>query len=248
MPQIASFSNVRLIPVFDSEDAHQVNVALAPGVYASGTVLGEITSAAVNDVQTITSTLSGGSFKMILPLQGGPLITAAAAYNATGATYAANIQTALNNAIQTIYPTGSAVVTGTGPFVVTFSGGPLAGQNIPIMSIDNSLATGGTATVAHTTPGIGPFGAKKAYASGNTDGSQVAIGLLEYPCVVDNAGNISIGAQLASEFGQTELVISMFYNGDFAAADLVGLDAAGLANMSGRLISGSITTGIVHIG
>lgn len=87
-------------------------------------------------------------------------------------------------------------------------------------------------------------GTYKAYASGNTDGSQVPKGFLMYPVVTDVNGNITnIG-----DFGMVLHTVPMFLSGAFKTASLTGLDAAGLTALSGRVISGTLANGIIRVG
>ena len=244
MPQVERFSGLRLVPAFSPHRALQLPIPLQAGTYGSGTAVGQITSANVVAVHTVTSTLTGGSFRLFLPWLGFLIYTGNVAYNATGSTYAANLQTALNAAIQSIIPGASVVVTGTGPFTVTYAG-TLANQPLALPTIDNSLATGGTATIASTTTGVGPNGSYRAYASGNSDGSQNCEGLLEYPVVVDLAGNVWLGTQVgASEFGQSDPYTTMFISGFFSLADLVGVDATALSTIGAHMVSGSLASGV----
>lgn len=99
-----------------------------------------------SDVQTITSTGTGGTFTITKDgATTGPI-----AFNATAAT----IQTALQ-ALSTI---GSGNVTCTGgpvsttPVVCTFAAA-LANATETLMTVNNASLTGGTATIAHTTVG-----------------------------------------------------------------------------------------------
>ena len=100
-------------------------------------------SPGVNAVQTIATTGTGGTFK--LKFQGAQ--TTALAF---GITLAA-MQAALD-ALSTL-GAGQTVVAGASfPYTVTL-GGTLAGQNVPLIEVDNSLLTGGVVTVTNTTPG-----------------------------------------------------------------------------------------------
>ena len=105
-----------------------------------------------NDVQTITSTATGGTIG--ISMNG---YKATVAFDAT----AEQVATAMNaavNASDVSLPAGSFTATG-GPLgtagVVLTGAGPLANMPFPTMTIDNSNATGGTAEVAHTTVGEG---------------------------------------------------------------------------------------------
>lgn len=77
-----------------------------------------------------------------------------------------------------------------------------------------------------------------AYNNANSDGTEVARGILQYPVATDANGLHFIGATSAvSEHGQSELTAPAYISGAFNVADLTGLDAAGVADL-GRLIFG----------
>ena len=102
-------------------------------------------TAAVDEVQTISSTATGGTFTMSF----GGQTTAALNWNATFA----EIDTALE-ALSTI---GAGNVTCAGgplqaDVTVTFAG-TLAGQDAAMITVDNTNMTGGTASIAETTTG-----------------------------------------------------------------------------------------------
>ncbi len=102
-------------------------------------------TAAVDEVQTISSTATGGTFTMSF----GGQTTGALNWNES----AANIDTALE-ALSTI---GAGNVTCAGGILpanvtVTFAG-TLAGTDAAMITVDNTNMTGGTASVAETTPG-----------------------------------------------------------------------------------------------
>lgn len=108
-----------------------------------------------NEVQTITfgSGISAGTFK--LTFQGET--TAAIAWSATTNTLVSNIDTALE-ALSGIGSGGvvtanSSLSSGIGDVTVTFSGTNVAKLNVSTMTVA-SQPTGGTVTVAETTPGV----------------------------------------------------------------------------------------------
>lgn len=106
--------------------------------------------AGTNETQTLTRTSTGGTFK--LTFDGvGPTT----AIDASAALTASVIELALE-ALANIDPVDVAV-TGSagGPFTVTF-GGRYASENVPLLVVDNTLATGGTMVATAGTPGVGP--------------------------------------------------------------------------------------------
>jgi hypothetical protein len=104
--------------------------------------------AGANEVQTISSTATGGTIRLTFAGQQ----TGTIPFNAA----ATAVQTALN-ALSNVQLGSTLGVTCTGgplptPIVCTFVG-PLGTQQVPNMTVDNTAATGGTASVAETTPG-----------------------------------------------------------------------------------------------
>lgn len=130
---------------------------MTPGtkLYPSASVAGGLDTtaaaassiSAINEVQTLT--ISGAPTGGTYTLSYAGQTTAAIAYNAD----AAAIQAALI-ALSTI-GASDVVVTGAGPFVITF-GGALAGQDLATITADGALLTGGSspdAAVVETTAG-----------------------------------------------------------------------------------------------
>lgn len=105
---------------------------------------------------TISGTPSGGTFTLVATLTDSSAlrtVTAPIAHNANAAT----IQAALE-ALATI-GTGGVVVTGTGPFTLTFSGTETAARPQALIATFENALTGGTtpaATVTRTTAGAQP--------------------------------------------------------------------------------------------
>jgi len=84
----------------------------------------------------------------------------------------------------------------------------------------------------------------------DTTTTDPARAILAYDVVTDSNGLHYYGAQASSEQGQGEPSVPAYINGDFNDADLVGLDAAGLTNLGGRLIFGDDLNdagAVVHI-
>jgi hypothetical protein len=165
--------------------------------------------------------------------------TAAIAYNANAA--------AQQTAINAVVGASAVVVTGAGPFVYTFSGTSVAGQNVTPLVVDTSLLTGGSATIAQTTQGAAA-GVMKAYASGNSDGSQIPKGILQYDIVVAADGTLTIGTGGTAQWGEARKDAPYYYAGTFDCTRLTGLDANALSAAAWRLISGSVASGIVRLG
>jgi hypothetical protein len=95
-------------------------------------------------------------------------------------------------------------------------------------------------------------GTYKIYASGSSDGSQVPKCILMYDCITDASSNVTYsttGAQVGGDLGQQAKATPAYFTGTFSCADLTGLDANAVSVWGGaRLESGSVSTGILHIG
>lgn len=111
-------------------------------------------SAGASEVQTITGSATGGTFTASF----GGYTTPAQPYNVSPAT----LQAALE-ALPSI-GTGNVTVAGTAgtSYDITF-GGVLAAQGVETIVIDGTALTGGTATIAVTTPGQGKYDAKPGW-------------------------------------------------------------------------------------
>lgn len=109
---------------------------------------------------------------------------------------------------------------------------------IPVNLADGSYAKGTVLGELTATPGT-----YKAYASGNSDGSQVPKGFLVYACVAAS-GAITV----ANQQGVTQRDVPMYYSGEFKTTDLTGLDANAVAVLNGNYISGVLADGVIRIG
>jgi len=103
-------------------------------------------TSATNEVQTLSSTATGGTFTLTLDGQ----TTGNIAFNASAATVKAAIE-ALSNVTTDEVSCGGGALPGT-PITITFLG-KWAAQDVPALVVDNTLATGGTASIAETTKG-----------------------------------------------------------------------------------------------
>jgi hypothetical protein len=84
------------------------------------------------------------------------------------------------------------------------------------------------------------------YADANVDGTGVCKGFLQYAVVVA-AGLVTFGtASGGGPFGQTKTYAPVYFSGAFRTVDLVGFDAAALADLNGHLVNGSVADGIVE--
>ncbi len=225
----------RLDPIFDWEDADVVNVTLAAGSYAKGTVLGELLG--TNDVSTIhaSAALTAGTYTLTI----NGVTTGNINYNATAAQVQAAIDAALGG--------GNVTVSGgplTTPTDITLNFMGAYGYQPVTVTVTPTGITGGTISIVHTTPGTtGTKGTYKPYLYSNSDGSQVAKGILQYTCTVDGSGNVT----LTGEWGATQKFAPMYVRGYFKMADLVGLDANAIEQMSGAIVQGIIGNGILRL-
>jgi len=222
----------KIEPYFSGPTSATMSVMLQPNsTYTAGLILGQVTSAAVNAQQTLTQAATGGT----MTLSYGGQTTGTLNWNAT----AAQVQAALS----ALTNVGSGQVTCTGgplnstPVVVNFTG-QLAGMPVTAITVNAGNLTGGTLSIAQTTAGVA-YGRFKAYASGNSDGSQIPKCILAYDCVTDAFGNIFNGANGATmpEFW-TQATTEAWYKGEFLVSMLTGLDANALSIL-GRLFSGT---------
>jgi len=97
-----------------------------------------------------------------------------------------------------------------------------------------TLAQGTVLGEVTATPGV-----YIAYASGHSDGSQVAKCILEYACTTDASGNITMDG----EWGQTVKAVPAFLPNSgvaFSIADLTGLDATALTALGGSIAQGAL--------
>jgi hypothetical protein len=115
---------------------------------------GRVRVGGTNEVQTVTSTATGGSIKLTL----FGFTTASIAFNATATAVRDALVTALAPmGIATADIGASGGPLGTSAVTLTFQG-KLGRGNVPQLTVDNSLATGGTATPATQTGGGTSYG------------------------------------------------------------------------------------------
>src|SRR5882672_3715158 len=220
-----TFSQSQLQPVYNPAQARSRNVNLAAGTYLRGTVLGQVTNVGADAVQTITvsGTPTGGTVVVnVSPTTINAPNTITLNYNNTVA--------AAQPLFDAVYGPGNTKVTGTtlpgGSLIVTFIG-DLAGQPVTAFTKGANGLTGGSSpdfAIAQTTTGVLNVGTFAAFAHGNSDGTQVAKGLLMYPCTVDASGNITFSTEIPR---LTENAAPIYWAGAFRSEELVGLPTAG---------------------
>lgn len=244
---VYQFTNRMLRPVRNTELARMEAINLVAGTYLQGTLLGQLSAGATNDQQTvtITGTPTGGTFTLTVEYPvGNTQTTAAIAYNASAATVQSALAALSNVGSGNVTCTGGAL---PGTAVVANFVGNLAARPMILMTAANST-TGGTSpavTPSHTTTGStgGAFG---TYADANSDGTGVAKAILAIDCVVDSEGYASPGTGAnGGLWGEKHLTVPAYYGGEFNTADLVGLDAAAVADLKGRYVIGGLSSGIL---
>lgn len=106
-----------------------------------------------------------------------------------------------------------------------------------------SLTLAKGTVVAQVTTG----GLWNTYDDAQTNGRQVAKGILPYAITTDASGNISIsGTGTGDEHFSEKTHIDIWITGYFLTSELTGLDAAGVADL-GRLVSGTVADGVLAI-
>lgn len=88
-------------------------------------------------------------------------------------------------------------------------------------------------------------GTMKAYATGASDGSETAKGIMKYTVTSDASGNIYFGTSATGQFGESFRNCPVFVSGNFKTTELTGLDAAGVADLAGRYWHGVLSDGVV---
>lgn len=218
----------KLVPFRNPQDARFRSVRLVGGLnLLAGTVLAELQIAERNETQTITFTGS--------PTGGYIRIGWDGSYTAQidiATISAANIQTAVNN----LLGANAVAVTGTGPYVLTFSGNEYSRRDVTLGILDSVLTGGTTPTVAITESqkgSIGLVGQMAAYNDAGANGIAVARAVLYMDTQTDSAGRV------LNEYGNPAGTDVMVYDaGEFLCSKLIGLDANAILDL-GRLTSGS---------
>lgn len=230
-----SYTFAHLLPYMWPETARRVAVNFAPGSYTAGLAVGERVGTRANEVQTITpsGTWSAGTYTISY----NGYTTSALAYNANAATVAAalNALTSIDTVTVTGGPLSSAAL------VVTFTG-LQAGLDVAMLTINTSSVTGSTpaASIAETTKGNQGSGVYAAYADANSDGTGVMRGLCEFSFTVDSNGFVLFSDGTPSN-SKTQTI---YVGGTFTTADTSGVDANGLADVNGKIVTGNLTSGV----
>ncbi len=190
---------------------------------ASGTTA-TITGLGKNEVQQINFNIAstGGNVQLLVPHPSGDMIsTTVAAWNATDATYLANIQTVLDVATGVANGIVVSAISAVDPdlgFVLTYSGTGYAGLPQPMASVYGTLPTSSTTWNAVRVTA----GASGAFVTGSliqpTDGSQNALTFI----------NENDGGVLVTDITGADIVVPfhrMPTSGEVDAAQLVNWPA-----------------------
>jgi hypothetical protein len=220
----------------------KTGVLRLPGLanWVAGTVLGIVTgSGAASAVHRITfggTPTNGSTFRLVY----GSEITDPIAFNSTAGTQVANLQAAMD----ALVGAGNTVVSGTGPYDITFAS-ELSNRAIPApTAVNNLTGTSPTVTPSLQTAGHPGTGLAGAYNDALSDGTQVARQVLVYDTATDLRGNI-----ITDRPGSGQNSCETYTGGDFLCSELVGLDANGVADL-GRLINAAAHTtagAVIHI-
>jgi hypothetical protein len=227
-----------LQPSRTPEEAKTGAVRLAVGTYPKGQVIAQRDAVtAANDVQTLTVTGTPTEGTFHLSFQGK--VTALITYSQTDATLQANILAALE-ALENIGAGNVAVVSsGSGTSVaITFQGKAGSIEQAPLSFEVNGLTGGSSpnASFARTTLGREVGGTWVKYDDARSDGGGVARAVLSHGVTVDSHGfHTASGGEWGDQKG---LSAPCHFAGTFHTAELIGLDANGVADL-GKLLTGT---------
>lgn len=247
------YSDRKVEPLFPVEGGMSELQFIPSTYFPAGTVIGQITTANTNEVQTLDfdATTSGGDFTLqIAGVDGGTYYTAALAYNISNA----NLKIALDALLAAAGYAGVTVTITNGPCpadtTITF-GGTGASWDMPLLVLTGETLTGSGhgLAVAATTAGA-HAGLWCAYDDdGTDDGRRVARAITVYSFRTDAMGRVLFGAAntVASNENPYRKTAPAWFKGRFSCADLTGLDANGAADL-GRIESGTFSAGVIAIG
>lgn len=147
----------------------------------------------------------------------------------------------------TVWEGGIVLTEGLHPYRIEFQN-DLGYTNVAAVTTDAGSLTGGgtTATVATVTAGsAGTVGEYDAYDATATNGLQIPRCFLPVAAQTNATSQITLGdVSTGGELGQTYNLTDGVFGGYFRCEDVPGLTEDILAAMGGRVISGTITTGV----
>lgn len=236
--------STRLDPHQRANEAREVVVTLADGTYAKGTVLGEVaatpgtykacvtTPLAAPAVAPTLSTPTGGALASGDYVVGYAYVLPDGTETALGTTATTTAASSDHVAVAAITPLPTGVAS------INWYMSVAAGSLVLGLALNNNGAAANLALPA--------AGAKQPLAVGTAravDGSGVAKGLLRHACVAAS-GVITI----ANDHDVTQRGVDMFVAGVFKTSELTGLTAAALADLQGKLESGTLADGVMSFG
>lgn len=247
MGQVAYFSNDKLLPAIYPEDARELSVQLqANTTYSKGQCLALVTAAAASAVQTITKSGSptGGSIGQIVLQKGDQVVTTALlAYDVSAA--------AMQSAIDAVYGSGKITVSYNSNVWTLTWGGDCANQPQPLVSMTNTNLTGGSGpAVAVATGTAGVANGKFApYDNAGSGGKEVFKSIvLPWACKTDETGQIVVAnTTVGGPHGERYRSTSAYFRGIFKTQELAGLDTAALSDPGCRLLSGTVSSGLIAL-
>ena len=139
---LLNYTGKQLLPAYNPQDAIPISVNFAPNLtIRQGQLVGQITNATVNDVQTLTIVASGGVFTLgLLGLDGYSYTTAPLAFSIA----AAELATALTALVESggFHLATAGVTLQANVYTINW-GGSMAGYPMPLLTATSAL-TGGT--------------------------------------------------------------------------------------------------------
>lgn len=191
-------------------------VRLPGGVdLSAGQIVYETTTQA-NATHTLTygGSPSGGTFYLLYPGQTGYDKVGPIAYSGTAATQRANIQAALD----AYFGPSQAVVTGTGPYTITYSGSLVTYLDIPVPQTVSALTgSSPTITAAAGVTGSGGLGFFEPYTAAS--GSGTVYGILE-----ENTKTAADGTILDEHGSTGKQTAEILMSGTYLLSQVTGAD------------------------
>ena len=250
------FTGLKLIPQYAGSHNRKLDVNFGPNLIIKLGQTVAINTVTVADVQTfsITGAPTGGSFTLGVNVGGAVQNTGQIVWNAasagaeTGLGTVASPYVSVKGALLALLGAGTVTATGgalpaVAPVVVTFAGS-YAGTPVPVMTATLTNLTGGTPvfSIAHTTTGA-TANTATAYVLGG--GTNTAWGFSEYDVATDASGNVTLGQQSGGgPHGEQYLAAPIYVSGIFNLSDLVNFDAQALTGLSGKLLAGTVASGV----
>lgn len=124
---------------------------------------------------------------------------------------------------------------------------PQHARTIALDMLPNLTIARGTLLGQITTVGATQYRVK-AYNDANSDGSQTAIAIAAYDLVTDALGNVVLGTtgSAVDLMRGSEPTAECYWKGTFLLSEIIGYDAAALADLNARII-GSGPFAMLHV-